>query len=331
MKSTWTYLGIGLLILALVAGAGVYFWHGPQGGSETVIEIPAKSGTAEIARRLQAGKAIRSALLFRIYVVLTHQSHHLKAGEYAFASGASLRDVAERISKGKTVSHPLTVPEGFSAAQIAERLQQEGLTSAEGFMAVVHDPVFARQCGIPGSTLEGFLFPDTYQLDKGMAPQQVARRMVEQFRLKVGPELKTAAQKNHITFLQLVTLASIIEKEVKMPQERPMVASVFYNRLQKKMRLESCATVLYSQGRISGILSLDDLNTASPYNTYRHAGLPPGPIGNPGLSALQAAGHPAQTDYLFFVVRPDGQHVFSKDFETHKHAKWMQKRARRAQ
>jgi len=324
------FIAAGMLLVLVAAGASLFFWYGPGGKTERVVMIPLRSGTASIAKRLKEGGVIRSARVFRYYAALTGQARLLKAGEYAFAPGISLRQVVGKLADGDVITHPFTIPEGFTAAQIAERLETADLVSKDAFLAVVENKAFAQSLDLPSDRLEGFLFPDTYRFTRGMTAEQIAKRMVENFRAKVTDEMVLAGQEQGLGFLELITLASIIEREVKADKEREVVASVFYNRLRKKKRLESCATVLYAQGRTSGALSLEDLQFKSPYNTYRHRGLPPGPIGNPGLPSIKAAAYPQETDYLFFVVRPDGTHVFSEDFEAHKKAKWRQKRKRKS-
>ena len=304
-----------------------YFWTGADASQEHIVEIPPKSGTASIGQRLQAAGVVRNAGVFRYFALLTGQARRLKAGEYAFPAHATLPQVVRQLAEGQIVHHTFLVPEGYSARQIAEKLETEGLAKAADFLAVANDPDNARAWGLPAQALEGFLFPDTYELIKGMNASAIAQEMVKRFKAKAGSALLPGAP---LKPLQLVTLASIIEREVKAPQERPRVAAVFYNRMAKHMRLESCATVLYGLGRAGGALSLDDLQHPSLYNTYRHAGLPPGPISNPGISSLQAAAHSDQTEDLFFVVAGDGTHIFSKDFESHKKAKWAHKKARQA-
>lgn len=330
-----TLLISALIALAVVAGVllwGLYFWYGPAlppGQQERVLDIAAGANSSVIARQLQTGQVVRSARLFRWFVRLTGRGAKLQAGEYAFPGGAGMGRVAWQLAEGKVREHKFTVPEGFTAAQIAERLQAEGLASSPAFLAVVHDRAAAKAWEVPGGSLEGFLFPDTYALAKGMTPEAIAKHMVDRFNQKVGSNVATAGSTWKMDLLRIITLASIIEREVRAPEERTHVAGVFYNRLRKKMRLESCATVLYAQGRISGTLSLKDLEIDSPYNTYRHGGFPPGPICSPGLSAILAAVNPMLTEDLFFVVNPDGRHTFSKDFEAHKRAKWQAEQAAR--
>jgi UPF0755 protein len=318
--------GLGFVVLTFLL-LYFYLWTGPDNVQAHIVEIPAKSGTAAIGQKLQVAGVVRNAGVFRYYAALTGQARRLKAGEYAFPGGATLPQVVRQLVAGQTVRHEFLVPEGYTARQIAEKLEAEGFTPAPAFMAVVNDPKRAQEWEVPAACLEGFLFPDTYEITKGLDAVQIAQLMIKRFHEKTGDVL---AGGGLLKPLQLVILASVIEREVKAPQERAHVASVFYNRMAKHMRLESCATVLYGLGRAGGSLSLDDLQDASPYNTYRHAGLPPGPIANPGVSSLQAAAHPDQTDDLFFVVGGDGTHIFSKDFESHKKAKWAHKRARGA-
>jgi UPF0755 protein len=324
-QTPWLLLGAAIVVLALGAvSLRFYFWTGSDASHEHTVEIPPKSGTAVIGQKLQTAGVIRNAGVFRYFALFTGQARRLKAGEYLFPAHATLPQVVKQLAAGEIVHHEFLVPEGYTAQQIAAKLEAEGLAKAVDFLAEVKDAKNARAWGVPAPALEGFLFPDTYELIKGLTAAQLAHEMVKRFFEKAGSVLPGAPLKT----LPLVTLASIIEREVKAPAERARVASVFYNRLAKHMRLESCATVLYSLGRSGGQLSLDDLQNPSPYNTYRHAGLPPAPISNPGLSSLQAAAHPEQSDYLFFVVAGDGTHIFSKDFESHKKAKWAHKKAR---
>jgi peptidoglycan lytic transglycosylase G len=320
--------GSTLLALILIMLGGLfYFSTGPGGNEDTIVLIPPKSGTSLIGRKLQTAGVVRNAKVFRVYAVLTGKARKLRAGEYAFPPKASLRQVTDKLVNGKVVEHAVTIPEGFTLTQIAEVLEKRGLVSAEAFREIGTDLAITAKWDVPGTTLEGFLFPDTYKFTKGMSAKQIAKRMVNRFNQKVNTELRLAAKAQGLSLLQFITMASIIEREVRAKPEQAVVASIFYNRIQKRKRLESCATVLYAQGRISGSLSLEDLYFKSPYNTYRRRGLPPGPIGNPGLSAIRAAAYPEKTEYLFFVVRPDGTHVFSKTFAEHKRAKWRQKRA----
>lgn len=326
---TWQSRTVGavLAVVALVLVLGAVLFWGP-GGTERMVDISAGAGAAVIAQRLRAAGVVRSAWAFRLAAALSGQARRLQAGEYAFAPRSDLFRVVRRLAQGDTVRHAFTIPEGFTAAQIAEKLAAEGLADREVFLAAARDPALAKDLGVSAAGLEGFLFPDTYQFPKGLTVEQMVRHMVGRFRQVADPKLAAAARAEGLDDLQWVTLASIIEREVRVDAERPKVASVFYNRLRQDRRLESCATVLYSQGRTSGELTTADLFTRSPYNTYRHRGLPPGPICNPGRLSLEAAAHPARTDHLFFVVRPDGEHVFSTDFEAHKRAKWAQRRVR---
>jgi UPF0755 protein len=221
------------------------------------------------------------------------------------------------------------VREGLSAAQVAAELQRQGLGSAQKFMDVVRDPAQAKALGVPGPTLEGALFPDTYFLPKGMDEAAVAKAMVERFHKKIPDELLAQGVAIKLTPLQVLTMASLIEKEAKLDEDRPLVSAVFRNRMRKKKRLESCASVRYAMGKYTGPLYNKDLLFASPYNTYQHFGLPPGPIANPGVKSVEAALHPAQSDALFFVVSGEGRHAFSDTYEQFLKDKAKYKRLRK--
>jgi UPF0755 protein len=212
------------------------------------------------------------------------------------------------------------IPEGWTAAEVAQRLGALGLAEPEAFLAVVHDPASAGTLGVEGKSLEGYLFPETYFLQRGIEAPEIARMLVEQF-LAAWRPLEEEARAQGMTMREVVTLASIVEKETGAATERPLIASVFRNRLRIGMRLDSDPTVIYGIARFDGNLRRVDLeNEQNPYNTYRIAGLPPGPIANPGGDALRAVVRPAQSDYLYFVSRNDGSHEFSRSLQEHARA-----------
>jgi UPF0755 protein len=211
----------------------------------------------------------------------------------------------------------VVVPEGLTAARAALRLEATGLADAADFTAVVEDPASAAALGVEGATLEGYLFPDTYRLPHGLAPREVAKVLVDRF-LEVWHEIEPRARDQKLSMREVVTLASIVEKETAASDERPLIASVFRNRLKRGMRLETDPSVIYGIPNFDGNLRRRDLEDAgNPYNTYIIPGLPPGPIANPGAGALRAVVNPAESDYLFFVSRNDGTHVFSKTYREH--------------
>jgi UPF0755 protein len=229
------------------------------------------------------------------------------------------------LRSGKSLLHEFTVPEGLSSSQIARVLGERKLADPQKFRALVADANLAGQLKIPAKTLEGYLFPDTYQIPRNLGEEKILRMMVERFFQKVNPSLLSQGESRGLNSRQVVVLASIVEREAKADKERAKVASVFLNRIKKDMRLESCATVRFAMDKYQGPVLSEDLHFKSPYNTYRHRGLPPGPICSPGLKSLQAAAMPADTAYLFFVVAGNGEHVFSKNFEEHKKAKFKRK------
>lgn len=326
MTTKTIIISTSLVTTTMVLMVIFMLWLGPGGQADKIVVIPPQSSVAHITGLLKTSDVIRSKTVFRVLLKLSGQDRRLKAGEYRFAPHQSITSVISKMVRGEVVHHAVTIPEGFTAGQIAHTLEQKGLCEANAFMETVHDSGLAKQLSVPADSLEGFLFPNTYQFSKGMSPRQLAERMVREFFDQLNPLLTKKGKISPEKMLQVVTMASIIEREARVDQERPLVASVFYNRLAQNKRLESCATVLYSQGRLSGSVTTEDLYFKSPYNTYRHRGLPPGPISNPGLASLQAALFPAETEYLFFVVRSDGEHVFSENFEDHKRAKWRRKK-----
>jgi UPF0755 protein len=242
----------------------------------------------------------------------------------------SPQEILEWISRGRVVTYEVVVPEGFTLAQIAKRLAAEQLADPEAFLAVARDPATAAEIGVEGSTLEGYLFPETYRIPRGLAPEEIARTLVEQF-LEVWREIEPRAREQGFSMREVVTLASIVEKETAAPNERPLIASVFRNRLERGMRLETDPTVIYGIEDFDGNLRRRDLeNRDNPYNTYRIPGLPPGPIASPGAEALHAVVEPAESDYLYFVSRNDGTHVFSRTYREHARAvdKYQRRRSR---
>jgi UPF0755 protein len=317
-----------LMVLAALAGLVAWPCHAP-GGSAT-FSVPVGRGSSHIAHDLAEQGFVHSEAVFKALVTLTGSRHKLKAGEYEFPAGANAWQVLKVLRSGKSLLHEFVVPEGFSSVQIAGLLESEHLADRDKFLALAHSPEFAAKLSVNARTLEGYLFPDTYQVPRGLGEEHIIRMMVDRFQQKVGPDLLGEGRANGMKPQEVLVLASIVEREARLDVERPKVASVFLNRIRKNMRLESCATVRYAMGKYHGPVLDTDLHFHSPYNTYRHRGFPPGPICSPGLPSLQAAAHPAETSYLFFVVAGNGDHVFSKDFEDHKKAKFRYKRALKA-
>lgn len=270
--------------------------------------------TRKIASELKTAGVIRSEKAF----LLWHYFHHrtsLKAGEYLFEKPATLVEVHHRLVRGDIYTHTVVIPEGYTMFDIAATIEEAGLGSRDDFLKVARSETdLIHDLAPEATTLEGYLFPDTYELTRTQSVHDIATVMVHHFR-QIAGSLGLATDVH-----RTVTMASIVEKETAAPEERPLVASVYYNRLSKRMALDADPSVIYAQllmNTYQGALHHDDLQTRSPYNTYRYPGLPPGPIANPGRGSLEAAMHPAVSDYLYFVSNGNGHHRFARSLEEH--------------
>ncbi len=283
---------------------------------QTIIIRPGE-GFGAITGKLQAKGLIKSPLRFKLYARFAGYHTQLRAGEYELTGQMSPREILEHIKSGKERLYRVTIPEGHRLRQIAQTVEAAGFAAAQDFYRLAADPQTARDSGIDADSLEGYLFPDTYHFPRGFDPRAVIQAMVRRFQAEITDEWLTRARALGLSLHEVVTLASIIEKETGEPAERPLISSVFHNRLQRGMRLETDPTVIYGIQDFNGNLTRKDLRTATPYNTYVIKGLPPGPIASPGRAALEAALYPAETDYLFFVSRRDGTHQFSTNWKDH--------------
>jgi UPF0755 protein len=314
-----------LVVVLLVGGAGWYLLDTPYGPSaETFVDIPAGTGSAGIAARLQQAGVIRSRIGFDLW--RRYKGGTLRAGEYRFDRPAKVGEVYARIARGDVYTRTLVIPEGFNIFDIAEAVEKAGLGNAADFLAAERKDInlIADLTPQPQS-LEGFLFPDTYKFSRHANPDQMLAAMVKRFR-QVAVQQGLIAPDGFIgdrsvyDVKRTVTMASLVEKEVRVDAERPLVAGVFENRLAAGMTLATDPTVIYAallENRWRGTIYQSDLQSDSPYNTYKHAGLPPGPIANPGVAALKAAMKPAHTDYLYFVADAQGHSRFSVDLKEH--------------
>src|SRR6476646_4675607 len=303
---------VGLIVAAGLVAYALLLPAGPH--EETLVQLRPGSSAKRIAADLQKAGIIHSQYAF----LLWHQLHGrkpLKAGEYSFDHPARVREVYDRIARGDMFVRLLVIPEGYNMFDIAGAIEQAGLGKRDDFLKVARtDIALIHDLDPQATSLEGYLFPDTYRLTRTQTLHDIAAAMVHRFR--------QAAQNAGLTkdFHTTVTMASIVEKETGAPEERPEVASVFYNRLSRHMVLATDPTVIYAallNNRYRGTIYRSDLQYDSPYNTYRNQGLPPGPICNPGRASLQAALHPASTDYLFFVSDNRGHHNFSRTEAEH--------------
>ncbi|QHN05187.1 endolytic transglycosylase MltG [Granulicella sp. WH15] len=311
-----------LFVLVLLAAAAIGFFvfvpYGPT--HETFVDIPTGTGTQGIAARLEHSGIIRSRYAFDALRI--RRGGVLHAGEYRFDHPAPLTEVYDRIDRGDVYTRAVTIPEGYNLYDLSEAVAAAGLGSAADFLAATHrDTQLIADWSPQAASLEGYLFPDTYRFSRHATADQMVAVMVHRFRQQADSLAIPAEQRN----ASLITLASLVEKEVRVDSERPLVAGVFQNRIARNMPLATDPTVIYAallDGRWQGpgpktTIFRSDLDAASPYNTYKHTGLPPGPICNPGLAALKAALHPARTDYLYFVADAAGHSRFSATLEQH--------------
>jgi UPF0755 protein len=307
------------VVLALVFALVIAWWVNLPSKTIT-ITIPENSSAKSIAEVLYNSKAISSKFVFRAVVKLSGRSKGLKAGTYVIAPRSSVFSIARMIISGKGKFERVTIPEGYSSSEIADVLASKGIVNKEKFLKLVED-----------KELEGYLFPDTYYFDRKLPEQVVADKMLKEFNKIFTPAMQARADALKMSKKKIVTLASIIEKEAVVANERPLIAGVFYNRLKKGWMLESCATIQYALGEHKKRLSYKDTKIDSPYNTYKCYGLPPGPICNPGRDSINAALYPEQTEDMFFVAGSSGTHMFSRYFSEHINNKLKQKRASRKQ
>jgi UPF0755 protein len=274
-----------------------------------------------VARRLEGEGLVKSALATKLAARWQGIESKLQVGEYELSPHLAPAEILEILSSGRVKTYSVTVPEGHRATEIAAILERAGLVDAEAFLAVVLDAEFAHSLGIEQDSLEGYLYPDTYQLPKNMGEKEVARTMVKLFDSVWQSQIAALAEGHALDRPEIVTLASIVEKETAAPEERPLIAAVFLNRLDRGMRLETDPTVIYGIPDFDGnIKKRHLLDGSNPYNTYRIRGLPPGPIASPGAEALRAVVQPAETDYLYFVSQNDGTHFFSSNYRDHVNA-----------
>ena len=310
-----TLIKLFLIVVLGVGGWVAWLVHAPvTPPANTSLLLHSGYSTRRIAAELKKAGVIRSEIAFRLWHLL-HPKPSLKAGEYRFERAATLPQVYERIARGDIYFHVVTIPEGYTMFDIAKAMEDAGLGSAADFLRVAETQTQLISDLAPEATsLEGYLFPNTYQFTRTESLEEMAAAMVHQFRA-VAQEIGL-----NTDIPRVVTMASIVEKETAAPEERPLVASVYYNRLAQNMALDADPSVIYAElqtGTYQGSLHHADMAVNSPYNTYRFPGLPPGPIGNPGRSSLEAALHPDNSKFLYFVSDGNGHHRFARSLEEH--------------
>lgn len=291
-----------------------------EAGARTV-EIPASLGVLGIARHLAEQGVIRSQVVFVGLTVLRGTARSLRAGEYEMPQGAPLLAVLHLLETGRVKPHLLVLPEGFTIRDLARQIEAEGIAPAADVIRLAGSPRMAWSLGIEAESLEGYLFPDTYQVTKGMRVEEILARMVQRFRERAGTaDVIARARERGFSLHQLVTLASIVEREAALAAERPIIARVFLNRLRLDMPLQADPTVAYALAKEGRAPTREDLQVDNPFNTYRNRGLPPGPIGSPGRPAIDAVLEPANVPYLYFVAIDERAHHFSTTLQEHNQA-----------
>ncbi|WP_232695521.1 endolytic transglycosylase MltG [Brevibacillus daliensis] len=321
-----------LLLILVVGGVGTYYVYQQLKpvtlAGEIEVEIPSGSSLSSIANKLEEKGVIKNATVFSYYVRYEGTGATLKAGTYQFSGSPTVSSLIDTLSKGsKAEVVRFTIPEGWNVTQIAQGLAEKGLIDREKFLKEVNEGDFSQfdfVSAIPKKEgrkyrLEGYLFPETYEVKKGADEHEIILTMLRQFEKEWKPEWNEELKKRNMTPDDAVNLASIVEREVVNDKERPTVAGIFYNRIRDNWKLQSCATVQFVLGKQRDVITFKDLEVESPYNTYIHEGLPPGPIASPGRASLDAVAKPEQNDYFFFVTKKDGtqEHYFSKTFAEH--------------
>lgn len=325
-----------LIIVIAAGGAGAYAWNlmrPLEASTEPIVfEIKSGTGTSKIAEQLQQEGLIRSGLAFKGYLKWKKQGSNFMAGTYSMNPGVSYEQIVNKLNNGEVVPEEMvkfTIPEGYTVLQMADKLSEEGIVDRDEFIKLANDPSafdvdIIKDIPVDEElryVLEGYLFPETYELKKDSSTHDVMQRMLEEFQTKVNsiPDLEKELQEKNLSLHELLTIASLVEREVVVDAERPLVAGVIYNRIQQDMKLEIDATVQYLLDKPKARLLFKDLKVESPYNTYLNKGLPPGPIASPSLPSIQAALQPEASDYLFYVTKKDGssEHLFAKTYKEH--------------
>lgn len=329
MERFKTFLPLGLTVLYIIVGCVFFEMHHflftpPSNEKITKIVYISRGMTLkEVAQILNEHRLISDSDKFIFWTRILGLARRIKAGEYQLNTTMSPKEVLSRLIKGITLTYKVTIPEGYNLFQVAKLLSQKGLGDEERFIQRALDPEFANSLGVEGVSLEGYLYPDTYAFHRGMYERDILRAMVSTFFTEYNSKFKERVIKIGLSQREVIILASMVEKETSIPEERSLIASVFLNRLKKGMRLRCDPTVIYGMvcdKRFLGNITKKDLKTMTPYNTYLIHGLPAGPIANPGNGAIQAVLYPADTDYLYFVSKNDGTHHFSRDLKEHNRA-----------
>lgn len=287
---------------------------------EVFVEIPKGAPFGRIVDILYANGAINSKWKFQVLGTAKEFDKTARAGEYQLYSNMTPLQVITKIQSGEVYLHRVTIPEGFTLKQFAAKIEEAGLGKAEAFMETAKDPKLLEKYDIPANSIEGYLYPDTYYFPKGVSERAIIEVMLRQMQSKFTTEMRGKAADINMSVHEILTLASIVEKETGLASERPTIASVFLNRLARGMRLESDPTAVYGVDLQGGGVTASHVRDDNPYNTYKINGLPPTPIASPGIASIKAVLYPEDTKYFFFVAKGDGGHVFSATYEQHQKA-----------
>ena len=322
MRTAFYFLMVAFTCVSILAVVHIYTFITTPSNPPKSLLMEIKSGTSawEISRQLEEKGVITDSLMFMFVATGTGKVTHLQAGTYVFEGRHYPLDIMHILFKGRTLKYRITIPEGCTIFDIASIVAETGLLSREEFFNSAQDTETTAFFGIDAPSMEGFLYPDTYYLAPHMTPREIMGKMVDRFHEVFTGDMLRRAQELDMSVSQVVTLASIIEKEAVVSREMPIISSVFHNRLNRGMRLQSDPTAIYGIDGFRRRISSRDLKRDTPYNTYRYGGLPPGPICNPGVKAVSAALWPADTKYLFFVSQGNGTHYFSRSLTEHRSA-----------
>ncbi len=325
-KAVWILCSVFLLSFCILLGGIFHFKHYVQSPASlfpntVIFPVPKGATFKTVTARLVSAGIITHPLYFELLARMAKKRGLLKAGEYSLDTGMTPVRILEILTEGRSIQFPLTVPEGFSLGDIAVRLEKVGMGSADEFLKVVRNRKQLDRYGISSDSFEGYLFPDTYLFERGTTEAEIMERMADYFVRKVKTEeILREVEESGLTFHEVVTLASLIEKETAVAREKNLVSGVFHNRLKRGMLLQCDPTVIYAMKNFDGNIRKKDLKIDSPYNTYRTKGLPPGPIANSGFDSIKAALNPAKNSFLYFVSKKDGSHHFSKSLREHNQA-----------
>jgi UPF0755 protein len=320
MKKFLSFFLLSIILLIFFSGISFLLYLAvPSPLDENkIINIPKNSNLKEITQLLEKERLITGKKRFAFIVKILGKTNELKAGEYLFPAYSLPVEILKKILKGEELSYKFTIPEGYNTYQISRVLSQKGLVEEEKFIKFACDTSLIKSLGIESESLEGYLFPDTYKFTKSFGEEKILKSMVKRFKKALTPELLKRAKELKLSLNQVVTLASMIEREAYIDSEKPLISAVFHNRLKLRMKLESDPTVIYSINAPPRRVYKKDLKKHTPTNTYLHSGIPPHPIANPGLKSIQSALYPANVNYLFFVSLDGVTHKFSKSFRQHK-------------